>query len=470
MIVQCELCATKFKLEDSKVKEEGVRVRCSKCRHIFIVRKERVESSEETDFDSFLDGLVAGNTSDSLVSDADPSVPDDTIKVNAEPEVKSVECDVKESLNDFSEDSDEADFQTFSFLKDTSFTQSDEISQTPFDAFSDLETTSSESQDNIFTEVKFEPILGADAEESADTAQIDADNISPFMESLNISDNTEALEVDGNWAAPETKEPKEVDDNIMENKVVPESEILWAPAEVTPQAVEKLDEPIKIIEDDEVLQPVSPTTAFITSNPATEISADDAPVFTPNGRKRPVSKLLISLAVFSLLAVIILAGVGLYAIDKGPAFLQKLGIGDLVKLAGFDIPEEGGISIRNAKCEFVGNKIDGELFIIKGDVVNTYSKPKGSIQLKAKIYNAKGAVHSTRTVYCGNVLAREQLVTMPYSKIETVLGNQFGDALSNIGVPPGQSIPFMVVFSGVPVDAAEYGLEVVGSPDEIQAK
>jgi predicted Zn finger-like uncharacterized protein len=37
MIIQCEKCGTKFKLDESHIKEEGSKVRCSLCKHIFLV-------------------------------------------------------------------------------------------------------------------------------------------------------------------------------------------------------------------------------------------------------------------------------------------------------------------------------------------------------------------------------------------------------------------------------------------------
>ena len=46
MIIQCEKCQTRFRLDDSRVTVKGVKVRCTKCRHVFTVRKEGVE--EET--------------------------------------------------------------------------------------------------------------------------------------------------------------------------------------------------------------------------------------------------------------------------------------------------------------------------------------------------------------------------------------------------------------------------------------
>lgn len=39
MIVECEECQAKFKLDDAKVPEKGIKVRCSKCKHVFVVQK-----------------------------------------------------------------------------------------------------------------------------------------------------------------------------------------------------------------------------------------------------------------------------------------------------------------------------------------------------------------------------------------------------------------------------------------------
>ncbi len=38
MIVQCEKCKTKFRIADDKLTDTGVKVRCSRCAHVFVVR------------------------------------------------------------------------------------------------------------------------------------------------------------------------------------------------------------------------------------------------------------------------------------------------------------------------------------------------------------------------------------------------------------------------------------------------
>jgi predicted Zn finger-like uncharacterized protein len=47
MIVQCEKCRTKFKLDDSMVKPGGSKVRCSLCKHVFVASPPEEDPFEE---------------------------------------------------------------------------------------------------------------------------------------------------------------------------------------------------------------------------------------------------------------------------------------------------------------------------------------------------------------------------------------------------------------------------------------
>jgi predicted Zn finger-like uncharacterized protein len=57
VILQCDQCQTKFRLDDSKLKPGGVKVRCSKCRHVFIAGAD--VKPTESEFDALLSGLGA---------------------------------------------------------------------------------------------------------------------------------------------------------------------------------------------------------------------------------------------------------------------------------------------------------------------------------------------------------------------------------------------------------------------------
>lgn len=45
MIVECAQCQTKFKIADEKITPRGVKVRCSKCKHMFVVKPDGVEAA-----------------------------------------------------------------------------------------------------------------------------------------------------------------------------------------------------------------------------------------------------------------------------------------------------------------------------------------------------------------------------------------------------------------------------------------
>ncbi len=59
MIIQCEQCQAKFKLDDSKVTDKGVKVRCAKCKHVFTVTKEQ-PATEPADFGAAFEQTAFG--------------------------------------------------------------------------------------------------------------------------------------------------------------------------------------------------------------------------------------------------------------------------------------------------------------------------------------------------------------------------------------------------------------------------
>lgn len=56
MIVQCPSCETKFRIADDKISSAGVKVRCSKCAQVFVVRKDSSAAS--------LESIAAGHAPD----------------------------------------------------------------------------------------------------------------------------------------------------------------------------------------------------------------------------------------------------------------------------------------------------------------------------------------------------------------------------------------------------------------------
>ncbi len=74
-----------------------------------------------------------------------------------------------------------------------------------------------------------------------------------------------------------------------------------------------------------------------------------------------------------------------------------------------------------------------------------------------------GKIAQDRIVYCSNVLSDTELQTLDRPAINKKLGNRFGDNKSNFRVPSGKVLPFMIVFTDLPQDLGEFGVEVVDS-------
>jgi predicted Zn finger-like uncharacterized protein len=199
---------------------------------------------------------------------------------------------------------------------------------------------------------------------------------------------------------------------------------------------------------------------------ADEIPEDELPPLSIISRRKGRSVFTIAIVAISVIVVLALSAAGLYVLQSGPAALQKLdkmGIGFVAKWFGMEVPEEGRITIRNPLASFYQNPQAGELFVVTGEAVNSFRKPRASIQVRVSLYDKSGKVLMQKTAYCGNRLSKEQLTTLPLDKLESIMNNQFGDSLSNLGVKPGQPIGFVVAIANVPKEAADFGVEVVGS-------
>ncbi len=80
MIIQCDKCDAKFNLADDKVSDKGVKVRCSKCKHVFIANKP--EDSEADSLSSDVDSL---SDTDAAASSAAPESPPSEPATNDDP-------------------------------------------------------------------------------------------------------------------------------------------------------------------------------------------------------------------------------------------------------------------------------------------------------------------------------------------------------------------------------------------------
>jgi hypothetical protein len=122
------------------------------------------------------------------------------------------------------------------------------------------------------------------------------------------------------------------------------------------------------------------------------------------------------------------------------------------------LPDAGSVA-----AEFVENPVAGRLLVVKGKLRNAYDHPRSAIRVSATLIAKGGAPIRTTTVYAGNVLSGQELAALDVNAIQARLQISTGTANSNVGVKPGGSLPFMVVFDQLPANIDEYSVEVAGS-------
>ena len=556
MIIQCEQCKTKFRLDDSRVSDKGVKVRCAKCRHIFTVEKEQPSSELQADFSSLLDQNMEDESApgNSLLKSAEAQ--------ETEPDNSSaaVEADAFSSFNFESNDpftetdasmpaaeeskSDEAassvsddddNFAGFNFESNDPFAETD-VTMPAAEETKPDEAVSSISDDKGFAGFDFENDSFADvpsttpiAEESnaaaVSTATDDTgfsgfnfESNDPFTDTGGtaplVEENRSILAADDDKGfigfdvdsanpfadryetAPEepvfstpVPEPAAEDDFSSFDFTDMPGEVTTAPGiynqemAATGTLEEKQDD---FFDFNDLKSPDSfslgnaaekhdkssvaaapvPETPSVSFVKPTQPVAEEKPVFeektasspvTPqedlpplsiSSRRRQNSLVTAAIAVVGVLAASLAAfyGYSYFAQDKGKS------VGDTEKIV-----------IRTVDASFIKNQSVGDLLVITGEAQNNFKKPRAAIQIKVMVYGPDGQIMASKNAYAGNQLTKEQLATLPLDKIETAMANQFGDSLSNLGVLPDKTIPFVIVIPTPPADAKDYGVEPAGS-------
>ncbi|GAC1467400.1 MAG: DUF3426 domain-containing protein [Desulfuromonadaceae bacterium] len=459
MIIQCEKCQTRFRLDDSRVTDKGVKVRCTKCKHVFTVQKEAPEDqhfaaksvpdapvdsrafkdtstrSEPADFNSFetaaFDASAISFESDELY---DAGAENGTAEA-AKPVARGGEVDF--SGFDFGDSDLEPDSTLLSAASVDDFT---DFSIEPASAVTRKEAPQGLdfSDDDMFGAV-----VQPAPEVSAETISFDFEGDS-FAESMDMSGKDSGgkrgtlfpLNTPGD--APFNLGEIDFGDELTSvavqqvnpDDLKPSQEILFAPlAEAQDNSA-----------DDDLAR------SFLGEDSAGD-QQELPPLSIASRRKQsPLFSALIAVTALLVISVLGYLAYSSFSPSKESA-----------------APEAGKISLRAVKAAFIENDEEGELLVISGEALNEYPNPRAALQVKVTVYDAAGQSIATKSAYGGNPLTEEQIVVLPLDKIEAAMSNQFGDSLANMEVAPGKVVPFVVVLANLPKGAKDFGVQPAGS-------
>ncbi|MBT1076184.1 DUF3426 domain-containing protein [Geobacter grbiciae] len=496
MIIQCAQCKARFRLDDSKVSDAGIKVRCSKCKHIFVVKKEA--PVEESDLDVLLQGLgsptagtelatgagtVATATAmpaDQALEAATPPPAEEPFPFSGAPEEFSPSVVAESSedregysvgiepaepekpMADFEENTrPEEAFGGFEFEKDDSaaaaisgeagFLASDSAMSEGGEERAGSGTI--EEEEISFGEVSPEAFAAATGASASGVEGSEEEEISFEFEEADAAvygENAEAEE-----SATGDVDFGEIDFGIedAEAESVSGGENLFSVSAASEPESAPMGKPAGEELPVTEIPPILPAAA----------AEGEAPPLSIASRRKGRSFLPSVVIAFSVLVIVALAGFGFYFFKEGPELLNRLGVGFLAEWFGVEGREEGVISLDKVGGTYLVNSEAGEVFVIRGEAVNNYRKPRAAIQVRGALLAAGGQAVVQKVAYCGNNLTDEQIKTLPFARIEAAMGNQFGDSLANLGVQAGKRIPFVIVIAKIPKDVVDYAVEVVGS-------
>jgi hypothetical protein len=121
------------------------------------------------------------------------------------------------------------------------------------------------------------------------------------------------------------------------------------------------------------------------------------------------------------------------------------------------------LSFKDVDGGFVDSQKSGKLYVIGGIVINNYPKPRSFIRVKGAILDDKGRVAKMKVVYAGHTFKDEDLRTLSVEEIDRAMKKRYGMNKNNVNVPPGASIPFMIVFGTLPDKLSEFEVVAVSS-------
>jgi len=115
--------------------------------------------------------------------------------------------------------------------------------------------------------------------------------------------------------------------------------------------------------------------------------------------------------------------------------------------------------LRNVIGYYESGGASPRILVIKGQVANLSKVEKSGIRVHAALLDNTDAVLARQAVYAGNVLSGEAIRKGGRDALLKNLGNRFGEGLANMSVAPGKAIPFMVLFFDAPANMDSYRLE-----------
>ena len=178
-------------------------------------------------------------------------------------------------------------------------------------------------------------------------------------------------------------------------------------------------------------------------------------------KKGGLSRFLMIILILVLLLLGGAAALRFFAPELVPGSLTSL-----LGVAGKPEVKDPGIrrlSFKAVTGKFYQSDKAGNLFCVRGMIVNGYPGSRSFIRVKGSLLDEKGAAVKQKLAFAGNAFSENELKELSVEQINQALANRTGKGDINVNVKPQASVPFMIVFEELPDNLSEFTVEAMSS-------
>lgn len=490
MIITCEECKTKFNLDESLLKPDGSKVRCSACRHVFTAYPPSISGIEppEPVNDLFMDTAEESQDFSAMDNELDF---DDAFKTGNDLSIDddlTIDTDLEfdgnldlESDLEFNED---LELETSLEFDESVESDSDTVPESDDDhgkastlpLFDDepLEEIKIEEDDYGFDEIEAS-LIEEDMPEQEDrpgsemSLELDVDYGSSSKKEDSSMEGIEDTEDDD---LEEELDLSVFDEFLDEEKETEETSSLDSTDDsgIAPDTREEAEQTESANLSEEGPETVQDTRKRFDEEQFEEPLVSDIMSDFDRPQKK-TSWLGRFFLILLFLAIILLSGYAI-CIMKGiqVPYISELNIPYVSEYIRSYAPKPAPVELspdkKSVNGRFVTNQPSGTLFVITGTVTNHSAITCSRIRVQGSLITKNKVKSKTKTVFCGNVIPENTLKTVDIAAINELMARAEGNNQTNINITPGKSVPFMVVFDDLPENLQNFTVSVVGFEKE----
>jgi hypothetical protein len=125
---------------------------------------------------------------------------------------------------------------------------------------------------------------------------------------------------------------------------------------------------------------------------------------------------------------------------------------------------KSGVDLQSLRAGYQTIQGNREVFVITGVALNLNPVVVREVRVAGRLYNQEGAEIEQQTIWIGNAISPKIIRGMTIQDISDL---QRLKPLKSFDIPPGETVPFTIVFLKGPKGVKDFGCEVLSAEAEI---